>query len=67
MIQKKTLLLRCCGAKGKLELSETRTRENVKYIDNGNIGLGMLNWSKLHLNRFDTIQVVKNYCEILKA
>ena len=36
-------------------LSEIRTRKNVKYIDNGNIGLGMLNRSKLHLNRFGTI------------
>ena len=26
--------------------------KNVKYIDNGNIGLGILNRSKLHLNRF---------------
>ena len=29
-------------------LSEKRTRKNVKYIDNGTIGLGMLNRSKLH-------------------
>ena len=36
-------------------LSEIRTRENVKYIDNENISLGMLNRSKLHLNRFGTI------------
>ena len=48
-------------------LSEIRTRKNVKYIDNGNIGLGMLNRSKLHLNRFGTIQLVKNYREILKT
>ena len=48
-------------------LSEIRTRKNVKYIDNGNIGLDMLNRSKLHLNRFGTIQLVKNYREILKA
>ena len=47
-------------------LSEKRTRKYVKYIDNGNIGLGMLNWTKLHLNRFGTIQLVKNYREILK-
>ena len=45
-------------------LSEKRTRKNVKYIDNGNIGLGMLNRSKLHLNRFDMIQLVKNFREI---
>ena len=32
-------------------LSEIRTRKNMKYIDNGNIDLGMLNRSKLHLNR----------------
>ena len=48
-------------------LSEIRTRKNVKYIDNGNIGLDMLNRSKLHLNRFGTIQLVKNYREILKT
>ena len=36
-------------------LSEIRTRKNVKYIDNGNIGLGMLNRSKLHLNGFGAI------------
>ena len=48
-------------------LFEIRTRKNVKYIDNGNIGLGMLNRSKLHLNRFGTIQLVKNYREILKT
>ena len=41
-------------------LSEIRTRKNVNYIDNGNIGLDMLNRSKLHLNRFSTIQLVKN-------
>ena len=40
-------------------LSEIRTRKNVKYVDNGNIGLDMLNRSKLHLNRFGTIQLVK--------
>ena len=39
----------------------------MKYIDNGNIDLGMLNPSKLHLNRFGKIQLVKNYREILKA
>ena len=43
------------------------TRKNMKYIDNGNIDLGMLNPSKLHLNRFGKIQLVKNYREILKA
>ena len=48
-------------------LSEIRTRKNVKYIGNGKIGLDMLNRSKLHLNRFGTIQLVKNYREILKA
>ena len=40
-------------------LYEIRTRKNVKYIDNVNIGLDMLNWSKLHLNRFVRIQLVK--------
>ena len=44
-----------------------KTMKNVKYIDNGHIGLGMSNRSKLHLNRFGTIQLVKNYQEILKA
>ena len=48
-------------------LFEIRTRKNVKYIDNGNAGLGMLNWSKLDLNRFGTIQLVKNYRENLKT
>ena len=48
-------------------LFEKRTRKNVKYIDSGNIGLGMLNRSKLQLNRLVTIQLVKNYREILKA
>ena len=48
-------------------LSEIRTWKIVKYIDNGNIGLDMLNRSKLHLNRFGTIQLVKNYREILKT
>ena len=40
-------------------LYKIRTRKNVKYIDNVNIGLDMLNWSKLHLNRFGRIQLVK--------
>ena len=40
-------------------LYEIRTRKNVKYIDNVNIGLDMLNCSKLHLNRFGRIQLVK--------
>ena len=48
-------------------LSEIRTRKNVKYIDNGNIGLDMLNQSKLHFNRFGTIQLFNNYCDILKT
>ena len=48
-------------------LSERRTRKNVKYIDNGNIGLDMLNRSKLHLNRYGAIQLVKNYLEVLKT
>ena len=48
-------------------LSEIRTRKNVKDVDNGNIGLDMLNRSKLHLNRFGTIQLAKNYREILKT
>ena len=39
----------------------------MKYIDNKKIGLGVLNRSKLHLNRVGTIQLVKNYCEILKT
>ena len=42
-------------------LSEKRTRKNVKYIDNENFGLGMLNRSKLHLNGLGAIQVVRNY------
>ena len=48
-------------------LSETRTRKNVKYIVNGNIGLDMLNRSKLRLSRFGTIQQVKNHRETLKT
>ena len=40
-------------------LSEKRTRKNVKYTDNGSIVLGRLNRSKLHLNRFCTIHLVK--------
>ena len=48
-------------------LSGIKTRKNVKHIDNGNIGLGMLNWRKLYLNRFGRIQLVKNYRKILKA
>ena len=48
-------------------LFEKKTMKSRKYIDNGNIGLGMLNRSKLHLNRFGAIQLVKNYCEILKT
>ena len=47
-------------------LSEIKTRKNVKYIDNGNIGLDMLNRSKLYLNRFGLIQLAKSYREILK-
>ena len=35
-------------------LSEIKTRKNVKYVDNGNIGLDMLNRSKLQLNKFGT-------------
>ena len=40
-------------------LSEIRSRKNVKFIDNGNIDLDMLNRSNLHLNRFGTIQLIK--------
>ena len=47
-------------------LSEIRTRKNGKYVDNGNIGLDMLNRNKFYLNRFGTIQLAKNYREILK-
>ena len=39
----------------------------MKYIDNRNIGLDMLNRSKLHLNRFGTVELVKKYREILKT
>ena len=39
----------------------------MKYIDNENTGLGMLNRIKLHLNRFHTIQLVKNYRQVLNA
>ena len=59
-----------CNAKVKKVnefVSEIRTRKNVKYIDNGNIGLDMLNQSKLHFNRFRMIQLVKNHREILKT
>ena len=48
-------------------LPEIRTRKNAKYLDNGNIGLGMLNRSKLYLNRFGAIQLIKNYRDILKV
>ena len=48
-------------------LSEINTMKIVKHIDNGNISLGVLNRSKLHLNRFGMIQRVKNYRESLKA
>ena len=41
--------------------------KNVKYVDNGNIGLGMLNRSELHLNGFGAIQLVKKYRKILKT
>ena len=44
-----------------------KTRKNVKYVDNGKMGLGMLNRSKFHLNRFGTSQLVKNYRELLKT
>ena len=47
-------------------LSEIRTRKNAKYIDNENISLGTLNRSEFHLNRFVTIQLVKNCGEIFK-
>ena len=47
-------------------LSEIRTRKNVKYIDNGNTSLVMLNQSKLHVSRFGSTQLVNNYLEILK-
>ena len=45
----------------------SETRKNVRYIDNGNIGLYMFNRSKPDLNRFATIQLVKNYPAILKT
>ena len=60
IIEVKILILQCRSE----FLSEKKTRKNVNYIDNGNIALGMLNRSKLHLNIFGTIQLVKNYCEI---
>ena len=47
-------------------LSKIRTRKNAKYIDNENISLGTLNRSEFHLNRFVTIQLVKNCREIFK-
>ena len=39
----------------------------TEHIEVENIRLGMLNRSKLQLNRFGTILQVKNYREILKA
>ena len=56
------ILMRKCK-----KVNEKRTRKNVKFIDNENIGVGVLSRSKLHLNRFGTIQLVKNYREILKT
>ena len=48
-------------------LSEIRTKKKVKHIDNGNIGLDKLKQSKLHLNRFGTVQLVKTYREVSKT
>ena len=39
----------------------------MKLIAMKLIVLGMLNWSKLHLKRFVTIQLLKNYREILRT
>ena len=47
-------------------LPETKSTKKVKYIDNGNIALEILNWSKFRLNRFGTIRLVKNYRAISK-
>ena len=48
-------------------LPKTKPKKTVKYIDKWNVGLDMLNWSKIHLNRFGMIQLVKNYRKIIKA
>ena len=47
-------------------LPETKSTKKVKYIDNGDIALEILNWSKFRLNRFGTIRLVKNYRAISK-
>ena len=50
-----------------IKMAEIRTKKIAKYIDNGNIDVGMLNHSKLYLNRFGTIQLIKNYHKIFKT
>ena len=56
LIEAVIIMLKC----KRLFLSEIRARKKGEYIDNGNISLGMLNRSKLHLNIFGTIQLVKS-------
>ena len=42
-------------------------RQIDRQIDNDIIGLGMLNGSKHHLNKFGANQLTKNYGEVFKA
>ena len=39
----------------------------LSFIDNKNISLGMLNKSGLHLNEYDTMRLVNNFCISMNA
>ena len=39
---------------------------NLNFIDNRNINPRMLNKSRLNLNEYGTIQLVNNFCYIMK-
>ena len=47
-------------------LQKLCNNNNLFYIDNENINLGMLNKSGLHLNEYGTTQLVNNFCFCMK-
>ena len=47
-------------------LKKQCSRNNLNFIDNTNINLGMLNNSGLHLNEYGTTQLVNNFCYNMK-
>ena len=48
------------GKEANVILKKTCNDKNLTFVDNGNINTRMLNKSGLHLNEYDTTQLVNN-------